>query len=93
MATSKERALEELAKLPEVEQEGYWARMQEALEIAPLSLSELENLQTLLENLPQWRGTLEDASVALLALRLEVPVWTLNYRDLGVFTKLEFWAE
>lgn len=38
-----------------------------------------------------WAGTLEDAVVAVTALRLRIPVWTLNYRDLGAFPALRFW--
>lgn len=42
--------------------------------------------------LPDLGGTLEDASVALVALRLKAPVWTFNYRDLCAFSALEFWT-
>ncbi len=52
----------------------------------------LERIQVLLAGRPEWRGTLEDASVVLLALKAGAPVWTLNYRDLGVFQELSFWA-
>jgi predicted nucleic acid-binding protein len=38
-----------------------------------------------------WAGTLEDAVVAVTALRLRVPVWTLNVRDLGARPELRFW--
>jgi predicted nucleic acid-binding protein len=41
--------------------------------------------------LPNWNGTLEDATVAVLSLRIGCPVWTLDYRDLGIFPKLRFW--
>ncbi|KGQ21918.1 type II toxin-antitoxin system VapC family toxin [Thermus filiformis] len=68
------------------------ARMLEALEVEPLQLDDLEAIRLLLAARPEWKGTLEDASVALLALRLGAPVWTLNYRDLGVFKELSFWA-
>jgi len=68
------------------------ARMLEALEVEPLQVDDLEAIRLLLAARPEWKGTLEDASVALLALRLRAPVWTLNYRDLGVFRELSFWA-
>jgi hypothetical protein len=42
--------------------------------------------------MPAWRGTLEDALVAVTGLRLRAPVWTLNYRDLAAFGSLEFWT-
>lgn len=67
-------------------------RMVEALEIVPLGLEDLEAIRVLLASRPEWRGTLEDAGVVLLALRSKAPVWTLNYRDLGVFRELSFWA-
>lgn len=67
-------------------------RMMEALEIVFVRLDDLEAIQILLMGMQGWRETLEDASVALLALRLKAPVWTLNYRDLGEFKKLSFWA-
>ncbi len=66
--------------------------MVEALEVVPLGLEDLKAIQILLASRPEWRGTLEDASVVLLALRSKAPVWTLNYRDLGVFRELSFWA-
>lgn len=66
--------------------------MVEALEILPIGLADLGDIQAVLASRPQWKGTLEDASVALLALRLRSMVWTLNYRDLGVFKELSFWA-
>jgi len=65
--------------------------MLEALEVVPLGPEDLEALRLFLFIRPSWRGTLEDGSVALLALRLKVPVWTFNYRDLGGFAGLIFW--
>ena len=38
-----------------------------------------------------WNGTLEDAIVANLAVKLNVPLWTMNYRDLAAFDRIEFW--
>ena len=67
-------------------------RMMEALEIVPLRLDDLEAIQILLVGMQGWRGTLEDASVALLAFKLKVPVWSLNYRNLEAFKGLSFWA-
>jgi predicted nucleic acid-binding protein len=60
--------------------------------VVPFTLEDLEEAGLLLAQLPGWEGTLEDASVALLALRLKAPVWTLNYRDLGAFPALRFWT-
>ncbi len=66
--------------------------MVEALEIVPLGLEDLEAIRVLLALRPEWRGTLEDAGVVLLALRTGAPVWTLNYRGFGVFRELSFWT-
>jgi len=43
-------------------------------------------------NLQQWLGTLADASVVYVAMKLECPVWTLDYRDLSRFSQLTFWT-
>ena len=45
----------------------------------------------LVRALPGWGGSLEDATVAVLAQELGVPVWTLNYRDFSAFKLLELW--
>ena len=47
---------------------------------------------SLVGSLATWRGSLEDATVAALALKLEVPVWTLNDRDFSLFARLNFWS-
>lgn len=67
-------------------------RMVEAVEVVLLGPEDLEALRVLLASRPEWKGTLEDASAVLLVLRAGAPVWTLNYRDLGVFKELSFWA-
>ncbi len=41
---------------------------------------------------PGWKGSREDVLVAAVAIRLRLPAWTLNYRDLGAFPRLELWA-
>lgn len=58
----------------------------------PVSLVELEKLSTLVHNLSSWNGSLEDAMLALTAQQYSCPLWTLNYRDLSVFSTLEFWT-
>ncbi len=68
------------------------AKVVEGAVVVPFNLEDLEEARLLLTRLPGWEGTLEDASVALLALRLGAPVWTLNYRDLGAFPTLRFWT-
>jgi predicted nucleic acid-binding protein len=46
---------------------------------------------TLMGTLTEWRGSLEDTLVAQTALRLDLPVWTYNYRDFVAFRNLQFW--
>lgn len=65
--------------------------MQNSLHTIPIEHSDFERLCLLMQGLPQWRGSLEDATVIVLAQRYRCPVWTLNYRDFGIFKSLEFW--
>ncbi len=43
-------------------------------------------------HLVSWQGSLEDASVVILAQKYDADVWTLDYRDLGYFKQLRFWT-
>jgi predicted nucleic acid-binding protein len=66
--------------------------MRGALEIVFPSEADFDNVTALVTGLgPRWRGSLEDALVAALAIRFDLPVWTLNYRDLGAFPRLRVW--
>ncbi len=65
--------------------------MQESLEVDPLNLADLSELTLMVQSLTNWKGSLEDASVILMAQRHQCPIWTLNYRDLGIFKGIEFW--
>lgn len=65
--------------------------MQESLEVDPLTLAHLAELTLMVQSLSNWKGSLEDASVILMAQRHQCPIWTLNYRDLGIFKGIEFW--
>ena len=67
-------------------------RMWRSLEIAYPGAAELDEGATVLAALPAWKGTLEDALVAVTGLRLSTPVWTLNFRDLSAFRNLQFWT-
>jgi hypothetical protein len=49
------------------------------------------SVRIMITSLPKWKGSLEDATVAVTALRYRCPVWTLNYRDFSIFQSLEFW--
>lgn len=67
-------------------------RMRYILDIAYPAAPDLDEITTLISSMPTWRGALEDATVAITALRLDVPVWTLNFRDLAAFRNLQFWT-
>lgn len=67
------------------------AVMHESLHIIPLNQIDFHEIYAMVQKLPQWQGSLEDASVVLLAQRYQCPVWTLNYRDFGIFKSLTFW--
>ncbi len=60
--------------------------------VVPVGLVETEAIAIFLAQVPHWGGSLEDASVILLAQTLKCPVWTLNYRDFGSFKDLQFWT-
>jgi predicted nucleic acid-binding protein len=66
--------------------------MRRALEIVYPLRDEFAAAATLAGAIRRWGGTLEDAVVAVTALRLQLPVWTLNFRDLGALPELEFWT-
>jgi predicted nucleic acid-binding protein len=65
--------------------------MRQSLHEVAVDSIELEAVQALIALIPKWKGSLEDATVILYAQQLNCPVWTLNYRDFGVFTNLSFW--
>lgn len=65
--------------------------MVETLHLIALSQQDFLEIYTLIANLPNWRGSLEDATVFWVAQRYKCPVWTLNYRDFSIFPSLEFW--
>ncbi|HEV2283541.1 MAG TPA: type II toxin-antitoxin system VapC family toxin [bacterium] len=69
------------------------AHMHRALEIVFPSQRDFDDTVALVGALgPGWKGSLEDALVAAVAIRLRLPAWTLNYRDLGAFPRLQLWA-
>lgn len=66
--------------------------MQESLYLLPLEKADFEEIQNMVTKLPQWQGSLEDATVVFTALRYHSPVWTYNFRDFSIFKALEFWT-
>jgi hypothetical protein len=66
--------------------------MRDAFEYQCVGRDELTDLEELIESMPWWGGSLEDATLAMVGLRGDVPVWTFNYRDLRAFPNLQFWT-
>ena len=46
----------------------------------------------MVRQIPNWQGSLEDASVVAVAKLYDANVWTLDYRDLSWFKSLELWS-
>ena len=65
--------------------------MRDAFELEYLDEARLLEVEGLIDTMPRWQGSLEDATLAWLGLERRVPVWTFNYRDLRHFTDLQFW--
>ena len=65
--------------------------MNDKLQTVALEEQTFNNLQKILTDLPNWKGSLENATVVLTALQYDCPVWTYNYRDFSIFQSLEFW--
>jgi predicted nucleic acid-binding protein len=66
--------------------------MEDSLHLIEINKADLTNLKAMLLQLPKWQGSLEDATVVLVALRYRCPVWTYNFRDFAAFKSLNFWA-
>jgi hypothetical protein len=66
--------------------------MLEDLEIFYLGPANVMEMVGLMTSRSRWTGTLEDASVVLAAIRLDAPVWTIDYGDLSAFPSLQFWT-
>lgn len=65
--------------------------MYESLYPIAIREQEFNQLREIISHLPGWQGTLEDATVLLLAQHYSSSVWTLNYRDFSRFKQLKFW--
>jgi predicted nucleic acid-binding protein len=66
--------------------------MRDGLEIVAVEAADFEDAVAIVEAMPGWLGTLEDALVAAVCLRSGWPLWTLNFRDLSAFDGLPFWT-
>jgi len=76
---------------PELAQ-AVFSAIDRSFQIYILTESDLSAIKQIVLNLQQWFGTLADASVVYVAMKLDCSVWTLDYRDLSRFSKLAFWT-
>ncbi len=60
--------------------------------VVPLEMEAFRNVYSLVEMMPNWQGSLEDASVVVTAQQYSACVWTLDYRDLSWFKNIELWS-
>ncbi len=60
--------------------------------IIPISEADFATISDLVLQIANWQGTLEDASVILIAQKYQAQVWTLDYKDLGYFSNVQFWT-
>ena len=65
--------------------------LDKSFEIYGIDSSEIPALREIALRFPNWQGTLGDASVIYIAILMSATVWTLDYRDLGIFDGIEFW--
>ena len=66
--------------------------MLEDLHVFHIDPANLAEVIALVTSRPRWAGSLEDASIVLTAIRLDAPVWTIDYGDLSAFPVVEFWT-
>src|SRR5690606_7509957 len=67
-------------------------RMRANFEIVEVNLGTVAELAAMVDSMPRWPGSLEDAVLAYVGGRMRAPVWTFNYRDLRAFPNLKFWT-
>ena len=60
--------------------------------IIPISETDFATISDLVLQIANWQGTLEDASVILIAQKYQAQVWTLEYKDFGYFSNVQFWT-
>ncbi|MHC5745161.1 MAG: type II toxin-antitoxin system VapC family toxin [Nostoc sp.] len=58
----------------------------------PVNMEMFQEIYSMVRQIPDWQGTLEDASVVGVAQLYDTSVWTLDYRDLSWFKSLELWS-
>jgi len=66
--------------------------MEDSLYLIEFTKVDLIDIKSFLLQIPQSKGSLEDATVILVALRYQGFVWTYNFRDFSAFKTLNFWT-
>jgi predicted nucleic acid-binding protein len=66
--------------------------MLDTLEVHFMTFEALLELEFIVNSMPRWNGSLEDAALVFVAREKKANVWTFNYRDLAAFQDLEFWT-
>ncbi|MBE9051728.1 type II toxin-antitoxin system VapC family toxin [Nostocales cyanobacterium LEGE 11386] len=67
------------------------AVISESTVTVPLSMEMFQDIYSMVHQIPDWQGSLEDASVVAVAQLYDATIWTLDYRDLSWFKSLELW--
>jgi hypothetical protein len=67
------------------------SRMRLNFEIVDIDRAMLGELAEMVDSIPRWPGSLEDAVLAFVGGRMTASVWTFNFRDLRAFPNLQFW--
>ena len=60
--------------------------------VLPLGMEAFQQVYSMVCQMSDWQGSLEDVSVVVIALQYNASVWTLDYRDLSWFKNLEMWT-
>lgn len=66
--------------------------IKEETTIVPLEMETMQTTFDLVIQMTNWQGSLEDASVVVIAQKFNALIWTLDYRDLTWFKNIELWT-
>ena len=66
--------------------------MVDGFEIEIIEREDILALRSLVLSMSWWEGSLEDATLAMIGLRRDLPIWTYNYRDFSAFKDIQLWS-
>jgi predicted nucleic acid-binding protein len=66
--------------------------IRESMQSVAISQLDFQEIHEMIRILPDWHGSLEDATAVLIAQRHQCPLWTLNHQDFKQFRGLDFWS-